>query len=184
MRIILCILLISLFGCGKNPMFKDLIGLDKVHEKTIDNSYKIDDLEEQLILLNELVYLQDKRITLIELEFIQVHDSIDNVISNSLFLLESQIKDTNRVVSTIEYEIDILYGLIDDIPTGQVEIVELCKVPKKYSEKILRLSDGILVGYMPKGNEGFLTTLENGSYRTTDGYNCRFNIVNGEVILK
>jgi len=66
-------------------------------------------------------------------------------------------------------------------PYAIEEIIDPCgDYPGYGDEVILKTTSGTLIAYYEAGGKRFLTTLSDGSYRTTDKQKCSFSVTNGE----
>lgn len=62
-----------------------------------------------------------------------------------------------------------------------VKINKIVK-PCSYSKEVLLVtSEKQVLAFFRSGSHEYLAVLPNGSYQTTDGTNCKFNVLEGEV---
>lgn len=92
-------------------------------------------------------------------------------------------KASNGILETCVDGTRYFYSNDEEIKNGTVkEMIEPCpEINVAYAEVILRMGDGTLIAFFAT-NGGFLSILSDGNYITTDGKNCHFSIVNGEVL--
>jgi hypothetical protein len=61
-------------------------------------------------------------------------------------------------------------------------VYDPCGDSPGFDEILLKLADGTVLAYFESGSNRFLTVLRPGTYRTTDGSNCTFTLLNDGTI--
>ncbi len=128
------------------------------------------------------------------------HDTLENQVNNNsddidklqkrLNQLEASVNNLYLDIDNLEVDQDSLEQQISLINTSIVNleakttvatIIDPCgdKVGE-FDEHLIKLSDGSIIAYFEQNGKRFLTTLPDGSYRTTDKQACNFSIVNGQ----
>lgn len=59
---------------------------------------------------------------------------------------------------------------------GIVEVIDPCGNETAYDEVLVRMSDDVLMAFFAQ-HGGRLSLLGEGSYKTTDGTNCKFDVI-------
>lgn len=89
-------------------------------------------------------------------------------------IMQDEIARINEKLSQMLDRLDGLVSrldLIEEVLQNTVEVQELCETG---GEILIRLPDDTLAAFMQNGSAEYLTILEPGDYRTTDGENCHF----------
>jgi hypothetical protein len=146
------IVLLTLVSCGK-----------KTYTKHIDNPYNDTDLK--------------NRVSELESKVSALETSRDNMLSSISGLngeLDSSIALVTSQLLTLQNNVNI------------VEIVDPCgDTPSKYDEVLFKTSAGQYVGSFSDNAAGLNTrfsVLPIGSYVTTDGTNCHFQVTAGGIL--
>jgi hypothetical protein len=63
------------------------------------------------------------------------------------------------------------------------KIIDPCGDSVGFDEVILKTGSGKLIAYFENGASRYLSVIPTGSYRTTDGTNCRFEVTSSGVVL-
>jgi hypothetical protein len=70
----------------------------------------------------------------------------------------------------------------EDGSPALVEVIDLCGNSYRLGEVLFRFSDGNLYGVYSDGNNKIhMVKIMDGSWISTDGYSCRFNVINGQI---
>jgi len=107
---------------------------------------------------------------------------LDGQVDNHYNTYVTEVYNTNIT----EKYISITEEYVTNIQGTQVDIVALCPedTSRAFPEILLRVN-GVLVAYFVEGNKANQARLvivpENVLLQTTDGRNCRFKIINGQV---
>lgn len=98
--------------------------------------------------------------------------------------------DTNRDATLSIDEVlssaDVCHGEAAENPEFDiVELIDPCgDAPGIYDEVLLQLQSGAIIASFSQNSSGLntrLSVIPNGTYQTTDGSNCIFTVLNGEV---
>jgi len=123
------------------------------------------------------------RIDLIEANLPQLTISISDIIAD-INIINTQINSLNINSTTFQTQFTTLSSQITTIQQtinninqgGVVELIDLCN---NHKEILIRLSDNSLVGLYKKHS---LRQFPEGSYKTKDGENCRFEVDSDLVV--
>jgi hypothetical protein len=63
------------------------------------------------------------------------------------------------------------------------KIIDPCGDSAGFDEVILKTGAGKLIAYFENGASRYLSVIPTGSYRTTDGTNCLFEVTSGGLVL-
>ena len=197
-KLLLSLLLVLSVSCGKNEpltfigesIVDGVNGVGKVVEKIGRvprlTLHKIlgssDETDEELEETNE-------RLAELEQEVADLRDELESELerietsNNNLYLnVRRQIRRLSRKLRTQKRQLRQLKQALEDFEDGYLTLIDPCgDTPNKFDEVLLELYDGTIISFLKSG-QGFLAELEDGNYRTTDTTNCRFSIVNGQVI--
>lgn len=103
--------------------------------------------------------------------------------------IEREFAELTSEYQTMSEEIDALESNLDTISVAlqmvhnqlEIPVIQIIRPCENSTEILLRLSTGEIVAYFESGNRRYLSILENGSYRTTDGTNCYFKVIDGDI---
>ena len=116
-------------------------------------------------------------------EYVTVTDTKAlNELNDKINALNAALLLTQADLSTLESRIEAL----ENAGMAVDEVIDPCgDQANTYDEVLLKLSSGQIVAFFEgSNNKRFLTVLVDGQYVTTDNQACRFDVVNGEVVLK
>lgn len=165
--LIISLLLIS---CGENTTFNY-----NYDDSTLID--RLDKLEAKNETLQSIVDTNTERIKLIdslENDLKGVNNILDDL---KLDVINLDIKDDNFVI-----ELQLLQSKINNVSQileKTTEVIDLCQVG---GEILIRTNDDRLISFFESGNKRYLSVLQDGAYKTTDGENCHFTISNNQVI--
>lgn len=97
----------------------------------------------------------------------------------------TELYEQYQITNVTEQYITEEYYEVTNILGAQIEVVPLCpSIPGDFQEVLLRI-DGILVAYFAQNGDAKKARLvvvpENVNLVSTDGRNCKFSVVNGQV---
>lgn len=103
---------------------------------------------------------------------------------SQIFALNEQLKNEIEIEFDLKLEdiinqLDVLNDRFDQ-DESFVSIVYPCGVNN--SQEILINTDFGVIAYFEESNNAYLSVIPDGNYRTTDGYQCNFSILNGQVV--
>lgn len=116
-----------------------------------------------------------------------ITDNINNIITinNQLTTLDSNLISGFENIDNNFTDISNNFtDLVESLDNEEriIEVVFPCGYTTGFSEVLFLTSKGTFLAYFEQGGNRYISTLPNGSYRTTDGNNCNFTILNGAVI--
>jgi hypothetical protein len=138
--------------------------------KTLENN--ISDTIENIRNLSESVTeasagISENRSAILSLQSSTVINTIQ------LLNLSSSLTVLNGNLSGLQGQIT---ALTSSLNKTIVDVKDPCGNGSGFDEVILKTKDGKYIGYFEQGSQRFLSILENGSYRTTDGMGCYFSV--------
>jgi hypothetical protein len=87
-------------------------------------------------------------------------------------------------IEALESETDSLLASIVVLQGNSIsKIIDPCGDSSGFDEVLLKTGSGDLIAYFEVGNKRYLSVLGTGSYRTTDGSNCNFEVTTGGAVL-
>lgn len=138
---------------------------------------KVNQLTSQLASLSIQVSNQASSIASLESQMTLVQSQLSSL-STRTSNLESGLAALSGRMTSAESNITQLRSDVNYLIANQVTIVDPC--PNVTNSEVLLRVQGQLVAFY-QGTEGFLTTITNGSYRTTDPQQCTFTVANGQI---
>lgn len=106
-------------------------------------------------------------------------DDINTRLNRYMILVDANtnaISETGYDLSQLESNISDMNDKLELLEDSQPRIIDVYKPCPNAKEVLLELDTGEMLGYFEKGNKRYLSILESGRYRTTDGTNCHFTI--------
>ena len=183
MKLITLLTMLLLISCKEGQNIIDIpknLGREilRIDDKTDeDQQTRLTDLENRMNVAEKKYQLQQKLIDLLSSNIdgnsdaIEVVEDIINSMLDRLDIIEDQ------ELQDIQDEIDLLN---DALGFQITELIDPCGDDvNEFDEILLVLGDGSIVAYMEDGGTRFLSTLQDGNYRTTDEQECNFSVVNG-----
>jgi hypothetical protein len=114
-------------------------------------------------------------------DIVEINKRLDTLY-NSLDTLNTQVGDININQDNLTQIVNTTVQSVATLETNTTvkRTIDPCgDNPNQFDEILLELSDGTIIAYFESGSNRYLTTLTDGSYRTTDSQACNFSIVNG-----
>jgi hypothetical protein len=186
--IALVLITFSFSGCGQTKLEDELLdGIGLCFEFDLkcgeEHDDRFDSIQQRLNQLEALAFLNRELINVNETSIQSGNASLNNIVMD----LQTQINSLTSQQSINNDDIILLQNAISDLEDataqGIVEVIDPCgDNPNQFDEVIIKLADGSHIAYFESGGKRFLTTLGEGSFRTTDKQKCNFSIVNGELI--
>lgn len=164
----------------------DKIELLKQSDEDIE--YVLENLQIELAEYKILQAEQHYRINL-KLDRLEASIQLNN---NKIAQLNQTTIDTISRIDDIEqqYNDDILainskfegvYLTLDNLMSNISKVVYPCG-PGNSKEILLSIENSYLVAYFVEKKNEYLSALEDGWYRTTDGWSCTFQVIGGEIV--
>jgi hypothetical protein len=99
----------------------------------------------------------------------------NNVLNTKLGQIDSRLSSNEDKVRALE-----------DAGMAVNELIDPCgDAVGQFDEVLIRLSSGQIVAFFEgTNNTRFLSVLGDGQYQTSDEQKCRFDVVNGQIVLK
>lgn len=138
---------------------------------------KVNQLTSQLNVISGQISNMSASISVLEGQMATVQSDLNALTTRTSSLEAGLAALTGRMVSA-ESNITQLRTDVNYLLANQVTIVDPC--PTVTNSEILLRVQGQLVAFY-QGTEGFLSTLGNGSYRTTDPQQCTFTVNNHQI---
>lgn len=132
-------------------------------------------MKKYLLILLLLTACADTKVVNVDRE----PDIINNTFVTNLLEEYYVTNITEQYITEEYYEVTNIQG-------AQIEVVPLCpELAGAFPEVLLRI-DGILVAYFAQNGDALKARLvvvaENVNLQTTDGRNCKFKIVDGQIV--
>lgn len=136
----------------------------------------------------------EERLRIIESRMFDLEQQVNGNIESMELLTDllNDFQDENiQSLTDINIRIEALENDTDDLLTTMIElrgysltkIIDPCGDGAGFDEVLLRTGSGKIIAYFEYGNSRFLSTIPTGSYRTTDGTNCNFEVTSGGFVL-
>lgn len=178
LTIILTLLLISSCGvlreeCGKDIQMACNLFLGEKYEERIDyNKENIEKVRQQIQQIQLSIRTLEIQGNITESFMLQIESRLNNYeieVDNSIVQLTQMINDLEDGLIEVE-------NLVGD--KSEVELIDPCGTGVGHNEVLLNI-DNQFVAVIKVGNKRYLTKIKDGTYRTEDNQECRFNISNG-----
>jgi hypothetical protein len=166
--------LIALNAAALAQVFTNIV----LQAQISSNSSQISSLMDDLSDLSARVSLAESNVESLESQMDVVISDIDSLktrttnIENGLSNLTSRMTLAENNITGLRTDVNYLLA-------NQVEIVDPC--PNVANSEILLRVQGKLVAFY-QGDEGFLSIIGNGNYRTTDPQQCTFTVLNDQIV--
>ena len=176
--VVLFIILSALTGCGLGEKLCPRNGVPMVCNMLVGEELqdRVDNIEDtQRDILNRLTDIDNKLLNLVDNTTLQ---SMLTQVSNDL-----RTELNNSSTSYTDTQVSNLSQVVDQLGLGVAEVVDPCGAETAYDEILVKLSNGTFIAFFESDNKRRLSVLiENATYETTDGTNCKFKVVNKIVV--
>ncbi len=168
---LLTLVCLTIWSCG-NQQF---VPVNTVADS--DTKIQLDSLDRRVSILETLF-------TSLQADLIANTNLLTNLITQNQLTNEAAINDINLAITDSQNKLNSIQATVAELTlrTTVSKIIDPCGTAPGYNEVLLRMSDGNLVAYFESGSNRFLSLIQPGSYRTTDGTNCNFNINNQKQV--
>lgn len=159
----------SLCGSDINMACNFLFG-----EKPVDYDDRLDDIDNKIKEIEADLGQLFERDTFLETEIQYTQDVVQSnrsAIQNNEVLIDV----IEAVLIDLEDELDAQGFRITELESDR-KIKEVIRPCPNAKEVLLKLDDGVLLGYFENGGNRYLSQISNGSYITSDGTNCHFRV--------
>ncbi len=103
----------------------------------------------------------------------------DTQIQNHDMLLTLMIRINNLEASNVQ----ILSDIVQVRGQSITRIIDPCGDSNGFDEVLVRIGSGQILAYFENGNSRHLSVIPTGSYVTTDGTNCNFEVTSSGLVL-
>ncbi len=131
---------------------------------------------------DEIFNLQ-QRTKQLEAEVKQLSATLSSTLE-MVFELEASGAATQTTITEMQAIADAQQATLTQLATAETitEMHDFCgPKPGAYNEVGMQTTSGKILVYFENGGQRFLTVLVDGSYMTSDGTGCYFQVVNGQI---